>query len=326
MPGALPAQGTRSARPVQGASWEARHVPPPSLPEHVPLNPLLAERSGLYVQPYLRPVDGWGWSAAVEYGSAVERNLDFPDSYLLDAELVRMTVQLRRDLSRRVFMLLEGGVAGAYGGVADRFFESYHRLIRFTMEERDTRPRDRYGDRLLLQEHGIDRERMARAALPADLRLAAGVRSGELAQTVLSITLPTAPASSVYHRGAVSLSLLQAVRLPIADRLEAEITGAVGYTPRVGVLEPVQRTTFLLGSGGARLRLWGTHAVFATLYGQSAPYRDTSFPELDAADTGVDFGYLWRTRGGRQWRVGLTEDLRRRDPGVDLVLKVSTTP
>ena len=297
---------------------------PATLPEHSPLNPTVAERTGVYVQPYLPPADGWSWSATAEYGSIVERNINFPDSYLLDAELVRLRFQLRRDLGTHAFLLAEAGVAGAFSGVSDGFFESYHRLIRFTMEERDARPHNRFGDRLLLQSRGMDRRRDAHPMLPTDARLAAGLRLGP-SQTVLSMTIPTAPTRSLYHRGTVSLALLETLRLPTGERLYADLSGGVGYTPSQGMLEPIQNTTFILGSASARLRLWGNHAVFATFYGQSAPYRDTNFPELDLADTGIDFGYLWQSRGGRQWRVGLTEDLRRRDPGMDLALKVSTS-
>lgn len=331
--GTLTAQAPRQARPDATAPPIA--TPPiATLPEHTPLNPLVSSRSGLYVQPLLPPAAGWPLSAIVEYGSAVERNLNFPDSYLFDAELVRVRLQLRHDFFARWFGVAEWGVAGAQAGVADRFFEEYHRLIHFTMEERDTRPRDSYGDRLFIARDGIARVRQAHAPSPIDARLGAGLRAGALSerggtgvlsQTMLSVTLPTAPASSVYSRGVTSVALLQTLHVVPTSRLVLEAVGGVGYTPAHGVLAPVQRTTFVLGSGAARLRLWGRQAVFATLYSQTPLYRDTGFPELDWADVGVDFGYLWQTASGRQWRVGLTEDVRRRDPGVDLVLKVGTT-
>lgn len=309
-------------------------APVATLPEHTPLNPMVASRSGLYVQPLLAPAAGWPVSALVEYGSAVERNLNFPDSYLLDAELVRLRVQLRHDFSARWFGVAEWGAAGAQAGVADRLFERYHELIHFTMEERDTRPRDRYGDRLFVEREGIARVRQARGPRLTDARLAVGLRAGSVAparphgmlsQTMLSVTLPTAPASSVYSRGVASVSLLQTLHAVPTPRLVVEAVAGVGYTPTHGELAPVQRTTFMLGSGAARLRLWGRNAVFATLYGQTPLYGDTGFPELDAADIGIDFGYLWQSPGGRQWRVGLTEDVRRQDPGIDLVLKIGTT-
>lgn len=302
-----------------------------TLPEHTPLNPFVAARSGLHVQPLLPPAAGWPLSAIVEYGSTVERNLNFPDSYLFDAEMVRVRLQLRRDFSPRWFGVAEWGVAGVQAGVADRLFEQYHELINFTMEERDSRPRDTFGDRLFVGREGIAQVRQPHAPRPTDLRLGVGARAGGarrqsvLSQTMLSVTVPTAPASSVYSRGVASVSLLQTLHGTPTPRLVLEAVAGVGFTPTHGILTPVQRTTFMLGSGAARLRLWGNHAVFATLYGQTPTYRDTGFPELDLADIGIDFGYLWRSPGGRQWRVGLTEDVRRRDPGVDLVLKIGTT-
>lgn len=317
-----------------GDSGHAAAAATETLPEHTPINPFVVARSGLHVQPLLPPAAGWPLGAIVEYGSAVERNLNFPDSYLFDAELVRVRLQLRRDFSPRWFGVAEWGVAGVQAGVADRLFERYHELIHFTMEERDTRPRDVQADRLFLGRKGIARVRGAHDPRPTDARLGVGLRAGMssgsgeppvLSQTMLSVTVPTAPASSVYSRGVASISLLQTLHGAPTPRLVLEAVGGVGYTPTHGVLRPVQRTTFALGSGAARLRLWGRHAVFATLYGQTPLYRDTGFPELDLADIGVDFGYLWRSPGGRQWRVGLTEDVRRRDPGVDLVLKIGTT-
>ncbi len=305
-----------------------------TLPEHTPLNPVVVARSGLYVQPILPPASGWTFGAIAEYGSLVERNLKFPDSYLLDAELSRFRLQLRRDFSARWFGSAEWGVAGAQAGFADRFFEQYHGLINFTMEERDTRPRNSYGDRLFVRRHGIARVREPHAPLPTDARVSVGMRAGNtfatgpgavLSQTLLSLTLPTAPARSAYARGVPTVSVLQTLRISPAARLVLETTGGVGYSPRQGELSEIQRTTFLIGSGAGRLRLWGRSAVYATVYGQTGLYHDSGFDELDAADVGVDFGYLWQTAGGRQWRVALTEDIRRRDPGVDLTLKLSTT-
>lgn len=317
---------------AQATAADAMHVA--TLPEHTPLNPMVASRSPLRVQPLLPPAPGWPLSAVVEYGSMVERNLNFPDSYLLDAELVRVRLQLRRDFSARWFGQAEWGLAGAHSGVADRFFERYHELIQFTMQERDTRPRDSYGDRLFVRDRGIARVRDAHGPRPTDARLAVGFRAGATAregetglrsQAMLSVTLPTAPASSIFSPGVASVALLQTLHLSPVPRLALEAAGGVGYTPAHGDLSSVQRTTFVLGSAAARVRLWRRHAVFATLYGQSAPYSGTRFPELDGMDLGVDFGYLWQSASGRQWRVGLTEDVRRRDPGVDLVLKIGTT-
>jgi hypothetical protein len=85
----------------------------------------------------------------------------------------------------------------------------------------------------------------------------------------------------------------------------------------------VQRTLIPMAALGARARVAGAHGVYASLLVHDAPYGGTGFPELDDAEISVDFGWVWRSRAGREWRIGLTEDTRRRDPGIDLVLKVA---
>ena len=316
--------------PVAGLGAQSSAVPraegEPALPLHEPLNPLVAARSGLYVQPYVPAGDGWRWGVRLEYGSAVERNLDFPNSYLFDAEIVRAQLQVTRDLSPRWFVAAAAGAGGAFAGVADRLFEDYHRLIRFTMEERDARPRNVYGDRLYLQGQGIDRTRRPRGLLPTDARATIGFREGPFAQTVLSVTLPTAPSGSVLARGVPTVSVLQTLRVRPLRPLLLEATGGAGFAPRTGDLTPVQRQVLLLASGAARLQFAPHHALYGTLYAHGPAYRGTRFPELDGADLGADFGYLWMAPDGRQWRLGLTEDVRRRDAGIDLVVKLSVEP
>lgn len=296
---------------------------PTVIPAHEPLNPAVVARSGLQLLPIVPRAPELALGFGVEYGSAVERNLNWPDSYLLDAELLRLRVALARDVGRHGFVRLDGGLTGSYAGFADRFFERYHALIDFTMEERDARPRNRYADRLSLAARGVRRERAPRGLAPSDLRLTAGVRGGERWQTALAVTLPTAPQASPFARGTATVGVLQALRVPAGERVVLEATGGVGYSPRHGELRDVQRTLLHAAGASAHLRVWGAHAVYGTLFHHSAPYRGTGFPELDAAELSADFGYQWYSRSGRVWRVGLTEDIQRRDPGIDLVLKVS---
>jgi hypothetical protein len=78
-----------------------------------------------------------------------------------------------------------------------------------------------------------------------------------------------------------------------------------------------------MGSVGAWLRVHGNHAVHVAVFHHGAPNRGTGFPELDDPEVSVDFGYEWRRPGGRRWRLALTEDTRRRDPGIDLAVRLS---
>lgn len=303
-PGAVSAQGARV------------------LPAHEPLNPAMVARSGLYHQPLEPREAGWQLTVGTEYGSVVERNLLWPDSYLYDAELLRVQLSARRELGDRAFVRVQAGVTGAYDGFADAFFERYHELIQWVMPERDTRPRNTYAARLLLTELGLDTRGERHALLPSDVRATVGLRMGDHHQTSLAITAPTAPSASVFARGVPSASLIHTVAGG-HGRLAVEGAAGLGYTPAHGELAAVQRTVFHMLSGGLRLTLTPSHAVYGSVFHHSAPYRGTGFPELDGAEYSADFGYVWQSGSGRRWRFGLTEDLRRRDPGIDLVVKLS---
>jgi hypothetical protein len=297
---------------------------PIALPAYESLNPAVAARSGVYLQPLLPPSPGWRVGATLEYGSAIERNLNFPDHYLLDAELWRLQASVRRDLrAGQAFVQLTAGVAGAQAGFADGFFEGYHRLIRWVMEERDARPRNVYGIELAIHALGVDESRAPRAVAPTDVRINVGLRHSAGSQTVLSLTAPTAPWSSAFARRVPSASVLHARQGRPRDGVILSGTAGIGYTPRQGELAPLQRTVLYAASVGASVRTKDAQGLFARVYYHAAPYRGAGFPELDAGELSADFGYLWRTRAGRSWRVGLTEDTRRRDAGIDLVLRVS---
>lgn len=301
---------------------QVRGSSPPGPPAHEPLNPAIVARSGLLHQPIETRAEGWRVASSVEYGSAVERNLHWPDFYLYDAELLRVQVAVRRDVGARGWVRLQAGATGAYDGFADAFFEEYHRIIRWTMPERDTRPHNRYEDRLLVSRHEVERRGESHALLPSDVRATFGVRGGSNHQTVASLTLPLSPARSAFARRVPSVSVVHTMRRP-GERFTIEGSLGVGYTARTGELASVQRTLLTMASIGTGMALTRTHSLYATLFHHGAAYRETGFDELDAAEYSADFGYAWRSSSGRVWRVGLTEDLRRRDPGIDLVVKVS---
>lgn len=310
------------ALPIGGAS--AQRSPSVGVPRHEPVSPAVVARSGLYVPSFPAPsASGWRVAADVDYGSAVERNLNWPDAYLLDAELARVQVRVRRDFGGRSFVEVQGGAQGAFAGVSDAFFEQYHDVIGWVMEERDTRPRNDYADRLLLRREAVQRDARSHGLRATDVRLAAGRRHGTTAQTLVTATLPTAPGDAPLGRGVPTLSAIHARRVDVGDRVVVQGTAGIGWAPRDGALRGVQRSLTPMAALGARARVVGGHGVYATLFAHGGPYRDTGFPELDGAELSVDFGYVWRSRSGREWRLGLTEDTRRRDPGIDLVLKIA---
>ncbi len=295
------------------------------LPQHEPLNPTSASRSGLYAQPY-RALDprGWQLGVRVSYGNAIESDSGRGVRYLLDAEVLRVRLAASRDLSSSTFVSLDLGVGGADAGFADGFFVAYHKLIHFSQPERAARPRNVFGYVFDLPAgHEVVRAPVSLAL--GDTRATIGVRHSQSLQSVLSVTLPTATGPEGYGRGTVSVSTVQTVRLALSSRFLYEGTFGLGLTPRHGALAGFQRTTFASASTGISIRLWGSQSVYGYFFYHTPYYHDTGLRSLDRRELTGDFGWLARGRDGRAWFIGMSEDLAPGDPGIDLTLKVGRT-
>ena len=295
------------------------------LPAWDPINPLAASRSPLAFEPYRRPrPDGWSAELALDYASAIESGLEPAARYDLDAELLRLRLRLGRDLGPSSFVELEAGAGGSYAGFLDGFLNWYHGLLGIALEERERRPRDAFLYRLELPD-GPAVERRPSALFLGDLRLTAGRRFGPHFQAVASLSLPTSTAPEGYGRGVVAGAVVTTLRASIVEPLVYEGSVGLGYAPTHGDLERHQRTTFVSASSGLRWRFWGRQALYGNLFVHSPYYHDTTIRALDRRDLAFDFGWILATRSGREWRLGLTEDLEPGGPGIDLVFRLGVS-
>ncbi len=294
-----------------------------SPPSGRPLNPSATSRSGLSYQPYL-PYDlsRNRWSASFEYGNAIERDQRGSASYLLDAELMRGTVAWTRDLSPRLWVSTQGEVVGSYAGFADAFFVWYHRQIGFSQPERAARPKNTYGYDLVLPDGTHYAPRRTPLAL-GDARVTLGWRHNLEQQTAVSLTLPTATGDGGFGRGVPSVSASHALRVDLAAPLFWEISAGAGFTPRHGALSPYQHVVFGMGTTGVRIHLWGGQSIYGYFFYHTPYYHDTTLESLDNHELTGDFGWMIHSNGGNEWRVGMSEDLKPGDAGIDLVFKVS---
>jgi hypothetical protein len=291
------------------------------LPEFSPLNPAGSSQSGLYFQPYRDPVPGrWIAALALDYASAIEYNRLTTADYVLDSELLRISLGLSRDLSRRTFLLLNASIGGAYAGFMDGFLDWYHGALGIKVTERERRPRDRYLYTITLPS-GSSVTRSRSDLHLGDARIGLGVRHNRNFQSVLSLTLPTSTAPAGFGRGVPSLGLMSTYRSPLGRKFLYEGGLGVGFTPARGGLPEAERELFFMAASGLRLRIWGRQALFANLFYHSPYYQNTTLPALDRRELSLDFGWVVQTRNGGEWRVGLTEDLEPLGPGIDLVLR-----
>jgi hypothetical protein len=292
------------------------------LPEFAPLNPMASSRSGLYYQPYREPAPGrWISAFGVEYASVIEYNRLSHADYVLDSELLRVSLGLSRDLGRNTFLTLGAGVGGAYAGFLDGFLDWYHEALGIRVSERERRPRDRFLYTVTLPPSGsVTRAR--RDLFLEDMRVGLGLRASPHLQTVFSVTLPTSTGPEGYGRGVPSVAVLNTVRAPLRRQLVFEGSLAMGYTPAHGSLPEGQRQTFLAATSGLRWRVWRSQSVFANVFYHSPYYHGTTLPALDGRELSLDFGWILQTGQGGEWRVGMTEDLEPGGPGVDLIFRL----
>jgi hypothetical protein len=136
---------------------------------------------------------------------------------------------------------------------------------------------------------------------------------------VATVTLPTATTGvDEWKRGTVAGAITASVRVVDQRRVSLDLGAAAGWTPRHGVLEAHQRTAFLAGSAAFRWRVIRRQEVFATLFTQTANYRDTGFAAMDEPEVTLDFGGLLHLADGwPRLQLGMTEDLLPRGPSVD---------
>ncbi len=293
------------------------------LPAYLPINPVTTSRSALYFQPHEPPAPRWrataqfDWASLIEVSTAAEA-----ESFVLDAEVLRMDLTLVRDYGPASFVLVRAGVFNAYDGVMDEFYNWYHEVTGLKVKGREQRPLNRfaYG--------GEFADGEARAWEPVglaltDVTVGAGIRNSPNLQSMLFVTLPTSTAGRGYSRGTVSVNATLTGWRQLSDRLRYEGSAGLGWTPRHGELTPFQRTTFWSVSSGLRLRFWGRQAMFFNGFYQSAGYRGTGLGTYDRAEMTGDMGFLIRPgRGAPELILALTEDLKPSGPAIDAAFRI----
>jgi hypothetical protein len=331
--------GARASGPAASSSASVA-APAPALrslagagiPSYAPINPTSASRSGLYASPLREATRSWRFTVDLDYASAAEWEQANGD-YVLDAELMRTTLTVQRDLGARSFVTASANVDGAYNGFADSFFTWYHGLIKHHMEGRTRRPENEFAYYVYLPDGDTVVRAQPRAYL-GDARVEVGLRFGDrphapspsvVAQTVLSVTLPTSTGPEGYGRGVPSINGIGTVVVPLWTRALYQGSVGLGYTPAHGALSNVDHVVFGSMSSGVRIRAWRNESLFVTAFAHTPYYRGTRVLELDSPELTFDFGLITRTAAGRDWHIALTEDIGPRDPGVDLTFRIGSS-
>jgi hypothetical protein len=293
------------------------------LPEWQAINPLATSRSGLYFQPYREPHKGFAFSLALDYASTAEVSLGRTKSdttELLDTELMRFTVGLRHDLGTSWYVAARIGVGGSYDGFMDGFLDWYHGLFGISFPERDKRPHNQFAY-YIKPYPGFRKTRQVDGFYLGDTRVSGGHRFSRNWQTEFSITLPTATAPEGYGTGVMTLGLMTDARYRLSGRWTYEGSVGVGYSPAHGDLAQWQNELTALVSSGIRWRFAGSSSLYTNFILQTPYYHDAFVHPMQEVDFDLDFGYILRSKGGREFRLGMTEDLYPPGPAIDLIFR-----
>lgn len=293
-----------------------------SPPPHRPINPLASTRTPLAYQPIVDfEPSGSRSQVTLEYANVIDYSIRPAASYLLDAELYRITWTGTRELSPKFWTSGSVNLVGSHGGFADGFFEWYHGAIGYDQPEREARPRDTYGFVVDLP-GGTHYAPEADGLALGDVRFSLGMRHGADQQTSVSVALPLGKSGNLSRRQP-GVAIDHTLRIRTLEPILWEISGGIGATPRDGSLKAWQASVFGMGTTGVRIQLFGRHAIYGYFFYHTPLYHDTSIPSFDNDLLTGDFGWIYRTAGGREWRIGFTEDIAPTDLGVDLTLVVS---
>jgi hypothetical protein len=292
------------------------------LPAHHQSNLMAVARSPLYFQPWVPAGEGSRLTVALDYANVYElTDGSYGGAYVQDLEVGTLRVTGRKELTPGLFLTADLPVSVAWEGGLDGFLGWWHDLLGIEIPERDYRPENDWAYGALLADGGSFSNDPA--AYLGDLQAGLGWRLTPHAQLLGTLTLPTTTREG-YGRRVVTAGAMLTLWTDLDPRVRAEASAGIGFAPRsAGPMEGYQRTMFGSAGGGFRWRFYKQASVYGTFWVHSPYYEGTGFRTLDRNDVAFDFGWIFRTPGGAEWRFGMTEDPQPSGPGVDAIFKAS---
>jgi Protein of unknown function (DUF3187) len=291
----------------------------PGLPIFTPMDPLEYTRSALFSPPLLLPKGAWAFSLQLDYASAIQLFNNVPNSVLLDAEIGHLTFTGTFRVAPTVFLLVMGGVQGAYAGFLDGFLNAYHSLFSITYEARDLRPLNKFA---YYFQSGDRRQSFKPVGLTLlDTQLGVGWAINEQLQLLSTVVVPTAWVNG-YAAHTVQFAAMLTWQRPIFwPWLLFQGTVGLGATPRAGggLLQPYQNVVFGSFSVGLKARLSQRNFLYVNFFLQTPLYRHTGDWPLDFVDGSLDFGWMFRTDANWEFLAGITENPVSNGPAPDVV-------
>ncbi len=211
------------------------------IPPYVPANPVLESRSALYAQPFISPHAGWSIRYVADYYNAIEvsQSAGTPQRQtIFDAEVLQGDLWATRDLSKKLFLVVNLPLRGGYDGFLDNFLNWYHNVIGLGVPARNQEPVDSFRWVFSLPDTNVSRTKPG--TFLGDLRTGVGVRFGRT-QLIASVTIPTATlGDDGWTRHVIGTSLALTSNLVHTSRVALDASASAGFTPTSGALAKYQ--------------------------------------------------------------------------------------
>lgn len=245
-------------------------------------------------------------------------------SVTLDGEVFETRLHLDRSFADRFAVHGEVAYRHLSGGSLDSAVESWHRIFGMPNGARNQLP----DDQLLLEYRTgsqsplfIDQSVGGFADIPLAVGYQLAASETSAATAWLTVKLPTGKAEDFTGSGAVDVALTVAAERRVAERWQLFGQANVAWLGDGDVLPEVQESYAWSALAGVSWNAWRALDLTLQLEANSAVL-DTGIEELDGDAVVLTFGGTYRTTGGWQFDVGVSEDVQV-DASPDVVFNIA---
>jgi len=245
-------------------------------------------------------------------------------SVTLDGEVFETRLHLDRSFADRFAVHGELAYRHLSEGSLDGAVDTWHRIFGLPDGARDQLP----DDQLLLEYRTgsqsplfIDQSVGGIADIPLAVGYQLVVSETNAASAWLTVKLPTGKAEDFTGSGAVDVALTVAAQQRVAERWQLFGQANVAWLGDGDVLPEQQESYAWAALAGASWNAWRALDLTLQLEANSAVL-DTGVEELDGDAVVLTFGGTYRTTGGWQFDLGVSEDVEV-DASPDVVFNIA---
>lgn len=275
-------------------------------------NPLLALYGLPSPLPARLPAPGSGrMGGVVNWSNAANVDTAGAATFTLDSEVVEVRVHVERTFWPGVALRAELPWRHLSGGSLDGFIENWHDFFGLPNGQRDRLPRDQ----LLIEYRVADDTRLLvneSTSGIGDIPLSVGyqLHASDMRSMAawLTVKAPAGDASDLTGSGAADVALSLALQSQFAERWQLFGQLNAAWLGEGDLLPELQEDAVFSALAGATWNAWQGLDLTVQLEGNSRVF-DGGGTDLSGDAIVLTFGGSYRTQGGWQFDVGISEDI-----------------